>query len=93
MEKAGTRKPAPKTKPKLTDKEQSERFRETARKLGAEATSEQFEKMFGKMGPRNDLRGNRPLILTLPRVFCQNYILLQLLDAAQQSNYQLFGAV
>jgi hypothetical protein len=42
MAKAGTPKKA-KPKPKLTDKEQSERFKETARKLGADESGKSFE--------------------------------------------------
>ena len=34
----------PKTKTKFTDKEQSERFIETARKLGVEETGDAFER-------------------------------------------------
>jgi hypothetical protein len=32
-----------KAKPKLTDKEQSERFKQTARELGADESGERFE--------------------------------------------------
>lgn len=39
-------KPKPKPKPKLTDKAQSERFIEAARKLDIEETGETFEKAF-----------------------------------------------
>ncbi len=46
MAKAGTPKKA-KPKPKLTDKEQSERFKETARELGADESGEKFEQSFG----------------------------------------------
>ena len=35
-----------KAKPKLSDKEQSERFKETARELGVDETGEEFEKAF-----------------------------------------------
>jgi hypothetical protein len=61
MGKAGTKSPTQKTKPKLklTDKEQSERFIEAARKVGDEATSEQFEKVFKKMVPPK-LPGGKP---------------------------------
>jgi hypothetical protein len=45
MAKAGTPKKA-KLKPKLTDKEQSERFVETARKLGVDESGKSFEKAF-----------------------------------------------
>lgn len=43
MGKAGTPK-RKKAKPKLTDKEQSERFKETARELGADESGAAFEK-------------------------------------------------
>jgi hypothetical protein len=43
-------KPKQKPKTKLTDKEQSERFKETARKLGVEE-NEDFEKIFTKIVP------------------------------------------
>ncbi|MBR1215934.1 hypothetical protein [Bradyrhizobium sp. JYMT SZCCT0180] len=38
-----------KAKPKLTDKEQSERFKETARKLGVDETGESFDAAFRKI--------------------------------------------
>jgi hypothetical protein len=41
-------KPKQKLKAKLTDKEQSERFKKTARELGAEE-SENFEQIFKKI--------------------------------------------
>jgi hypothetical protein len=50
MEKAGT-KPKRKPKPKLSDKEQSERFIETARKLRADESVERFEEVFKKIVP------------------------------------------
>jgi hypothetical protein len=40
-----------KTKSKLTDKEQSERFRETARKSGADMSVDKFERLFLKVVP------------------------------------------
>lgn len=43
------RKANAKPKTKLTDKEQSERFKETARELGADETGETFEKSFSKI--------------------------------------------
>lgn len=43
MAKAGTPKKK-KAKPKLTDKEQSERFKETARELGVDESGEEFER-------------------------------------------------
>jgi uncharacterized protein YwgA len=39
----------PKNKPKLTDKAQSERFKETARKLGVNESIEDFEVKFRKI--------------------------------------------
>jgi hypothetical protein len=48
MAKAGT-KPKAKPKPKLTDKEQSERFRETARELGVDESGKRFEGTFKKI--------------------------------------------
>jgi hypothetical protein len=44
-------KPKAKPKPKFTDKAQSERFIETARKLGVEETGEAFERAFEKIVP------------------------------------------
>jgi hypothetical protein len=43
---AKAEKPKAKPKSKFTDKQQSERFIETARKLGVEATGENFERAF-----------------------------------------------
>jgi hypothetical protein len=48
MEKASVPKRA-KPKPKLTDKEQSERFKEIARKLGVEGDGKAFENAFDKI--------------------------------------------
>jgi hypothetical protein len=45
MAKAGAPKKA-KPRPKLTDKEQSERFKQTAREIGAEEDGHKFEKAF-----------------------------------------------
>jgi hypothetical protein len=57
MAKAGTPK-RKKAKPKLTDKEQSERFKEIARKLEVDESGEGFEKVFnsivGRTPPRPD---------------------------------------
>ena len=39
----------PKPKPKLDDKEQSERFKETARGLGVDESGSAFEKAFRKI--------------------------------------------
>ena len=38
-----------KAKPKLTDKEQSERFKQTARELGVDESGKAFEKSFSKI--------------------------------------------
>jgi hypothetical protein len=52
MAKAGTPK-KPKAKPKLTDKEQSERFKQAARELGVDESGEEFERAVRKiMEPR-----------------------------------------
>jgi hypothetical protein len=40
-----------KPKPKLTDKEQSERFKETARELGVDESGQQFEEVFKQIVP------------------------------------------
>jgi hypothetical protein len=48
MAKAGTPKKK-KAKPKLSDKEQSERFKETARQLGVDESGEHFERAFTKI--------------------------------------------
>jgi hypothetical protein len=48
MAKAGTPKRA-KPKPKLTDKEQSERFLETAREIGVDESGEKFERTVRKI--------------------------------------------
>jgi hypothetical protein len=40
-----------KAKPKMTDKEQSERFKQTARDLGADQTGSLFEKAVEKILP------------------------------------------
>jgi hypothetical protein len=48
MAKPGAPKKA-KPKPKLTDKEQSERFKETARELGVDESGEEFERSFEKI--------------------------------------------
>jgi hypothetical protein len=47
-----------KAKPKLTDKEQSERFKETARKLGA-VDDGAFERAFSKIAPHRHVKQNR----------------------------------
>lgn len=43
-----------KAKPKLTDKEQSERFRQTARELDADESGEEFDRLFKKIVIPND---------------------------------------
>jgi hypothetical protein len=48
MAKAGAPKKA-KPKPKLTDKEQSERFIETARELGVDESGKEFAKAFDQI--------------------------------------------
>lgn len=48
MGKAGEKQ---KRKPKLTDKRQSERFKETARKVGADESSEVFERAISRLAP------------------------------------------
>jgi hypothetical protein len=48
MGKAGEKQ---KKKPKLTDKRQSERFRETARALECDESEETFERAFKKIVP------------------------------------------
>lgn len=48
MAKAGVPKKE-KPKPKLTDKEQSERFIETARELGVDESGEDFQRAFEKI--------------------------------------------
>jgi hypothetical protein len=50
MAKAGAPKKK-KAKPKLTDKEQSERFKATARELNVEQSGERFEKVFRAVVP------------------------------------------
>jgi hypothetical protein len=49
MAKAEKAKAKRKPKPKFTDKEQSERFIEFARKLGIEETGESFERAFARV--------------------------------------------
>jgi hypothetical protein len=50
MAKVGTPKKK-KAKPKLTDKEQSERFKETARTLGVDESGKPFERAIAKIAP------------------------------------------
>jgi hypothetical protein len=40
-----------KKRPKLTDKKQSERFKETAREVGADEASEAFDRVLDKLAP------------------------------------------
>jgi hypothetical protein len=56
MAKTGTPKKA-KPKPKLTDKEQSERFKQTARELGVDESGEAFERVFREIS-RNQPKEN-----------------------------------
>jgi hypothetical protein len=39
-----------KKKPKIKDKRQSERFKETARQVGADQPSDAFDRIIGEMG-------------------------------------------
>jgi hypothetical protein len=39
-------------KPKISDKKQSERFKETAREVGADEPSDVFDRIVGEMGRR-----------------------------------------
>ena len=48
MVKAGTPR-KPKAKPKLTDKEQSERFKQIARELGVDESGKDFERVVEKI--------------------------------------------
>ena len=45
-----------KAKPKLTDKEQSERFKEAARELGVDETGSSFERAFNVIVGRTPAR-------------------------------------
>ncbi len=51
MAKAGTKPTKPKPKKKLSDPEQSERFKQTARKLNADESGKLFEQTFKKAVP------------------------------------------
>jgi hypothetical protein len=51
MEKAPRPRAKAKAKPKFTDKAESERFIEAARKFGIEETGEGFERAFAKIVP------------------------------------------
>ena len=48
MGKAGEKQ---KRTPKFADKKQSERFKETARGIGAEESSDAFDRVLGKLAP------------------------------------------
>jgi hypothetical protein len=48
MGKAGEKQ---KPRPKITDKRQSERFKEAARAVGAEESSDAFDRILDKMAP------------------------------------------
>jgi hypothetical protein len=52
LAKAGTPKKKRAKHPKLTDKEQSERFKEIARELDVEDSGERFEKAFEAIAKR-----------------------------------------
>jgi hypothetical protein len=59
MAKAGEPKKA-KPKPQLSDKEQSERFKQTVRELGVDESGEEFERAVGKiLQPKNSERNQR----------------------------------
>jgi hypothetical protein len=59
MAKAGVPKKA-KPKPKLSDKEQSERFKETARELGVDESGEEFDRAMDKIfEPKNSEKNLR----------------------------------
>ena len=47
MGKAGEKQ---KRKPKISDKKQSERFKETAREVGADKASDAFDRIVGELG-------------------------------------------
>jgi hypothetical protein len=44
-------------KPKISDKKQSERFKETAREVGADEPSDAFDRIVGEMGRRKSEKG------------------------------------
>jgi hypothetical protein len=50
MGKAGEKQ---KKKPKIKDKRQSERFKETAREIGADEQSDVFDRIVGELGRRD----------------------------------------
>jgi hypothetical protein len=51
MGKAGEKQ---KRRPKITDKQQSERFREAARELGADHDSKAFDQVLAEMGRKQE---------------------------------------
>jgi hypothetical protein len=53
MGKAGEKQ---KRKPKISDKKQSERFKETAREIGADESSSAFDRIIEQMGRREKPR-------------------------------------
>jgi hypothetical protein len=55
MGKAGEKQ---KKKPKIKDKRQSERFKEAARKVGADKTNDAFDRIIGELArsPRRDAK-------------------------------------
>jgi hypothetical protein len=53
MAQAKREKAKPKPRPKFTDKAQSERFIEAARKLGCEESSDALDRVFDKVPPKN----------------------------------------
>ena len=56
MGKAGEKQ---KKKPKIKDKRQSERFKETAREVGADQPSEAFDRIVGELGRNNKTKPDR----------------------------------
>lgn len=52
-----------KKKPKISDKKQSERFKETAREIGADEASDAFDRIVGEMSradPNAKTRDHKP---------------------------------
>jgi hypothetical protein len=56
MGKAGEKQ---KRKPKIKDKKQSERFKETAREIGADQESDAFDRIIGEMGRGDTAKSRR----------------------------------
>jgi hypothetical protein len=54
-------------KPKYTDKAESERFIETARKLGIEETGETFERAFEKIVPPRQIASPKRALSSKPK--------------------------